>query len=85
MPAAVYLLCFLTSVICTLLLFKGYRKSRTRLLLWTSLCFVGMALNNAILFVDRVVLTKGDHFWERILPLFVGLMFLLYGLIWEAE
>ena len=82
----VYVLCFLTSLACTLLLLRGYKKSRTRLLLWTGLCFAGMSINNAILFLDRVVFPKDvDMFWPRILPILVGVVFLLYGLIWEAE
>ena len=83
--AVVYILCFLTSLGCTLLLFRGYKRSKTRLLLWTGLCFASMAINNAVLFVDRIMLPKTDLFWLRVFPLLVGLAFLLYGLIWEAQ
>ena len=83
--AVVYVLCFITSTGCTLLLLRGFAKSKTRLLLWTGLCFAGMAINNAVLFVDKVLLPKQDLFWPRLLPLLVGVIFLLYGLIWEAE
>ena len=85
MAAAVYVLCFLTSLTCTVLLFKGYIRTKTRLLLWTGLCFVGMAVNNALLFIYRVLLPNADLFYARLLPVLIGLMFLLYGLIWEAE
>ena len=85
MAAVVYVLCFLTSLGCTLLLFRGYARSKTRLLLWTGLCFASMAINNAVLFIDKVLLPKADLFWPRLLPLLIGVVFLLYGLIWEAE
>lgn len=86
MAEVVYILCFLTSLTCTLLLLRGYKRSRTRLLLWTGLCFAGMAINNAVLFFDRVILPpSADMFWPRILPILAGVIFLLYGLIWEAE
>ena len=53
---AVYMLCAATSLACAVLLLRGYRRSGARFLLWSSLCFVGLALNNVILFVDKVVL-----------------------------
>jgi hypothetical protein len=84
--AVVYVLCFFTSLACTILLLRGYMRSKTRLLLWTGLCFAGMAINNAVLFMDRVILPpQVDLFWLRILPILIGVLFLLYGLIWEAE
>jgi hypothetical protein len=86
MAEVVYVLCFLTSLACAWLLLRGFSKTRTRLLLWTGLCFAGMAVNNAVLFLDRVVLPESaDMFWPRILPILAGLGCLLYGLIWEAE
>ena len=45
----VYLLCALTSLACAVLLLRGYFRTRVRLLLWSGLCFVGLALNNALL------------------------------------
>jgi len=82
---AIYALCFLTSLSCALLLLRGYRGSGARLLLWSGLCFAGLALNNALLFLDEVVLTEVDLFQVRNMPALAGLMLLLYGLIWEAE
>ena len=45
----VYVLCALTSIACAVLLLRGYFRTRVRLLLWSGLCFVGLALNNALL------------------------------------
>jgi hypothetical protein len=55
MAEAVYVLCAVASVICAVMLLNGYRESKARLLFWGSLCFVGFALNNVLLFVDLVV------------------------------
>ncbi|MEK8088534.1 DUF5985 family protein [Thermithiobacillus plumbiphilus] len=82
----VYLLCAATSVACAILLLRGYWKSRARLLLWSSLCFVGLGLNNVLLYVDMVMLPNViDFSLERLLPALIGLSFLLYGLIWDTE
>jgi hypothetical protein len=81
----VYVLCTLTSLVCALLLFRGYSRSRTRLLMWSGLCFAGLCLNNAILFVDNIILYKGtpDLSVVRLLPALVGIALLCYGLIEE--
>jgi hypothetical protein len=36
---------FLTSLACALLLLRAYRQNSDRLLLWSGLCFLGLALN----------------------------------------
>ena len=55
MPEVVYSLCFVMSALCALLLVRSYRASRSRLLMWSSLCFVGLALNNLVLVIDLVL------------------------------
>ena len=85
MANAVYILSALTSIVCVLLLFRGYVQTKTRLLLWSSLCFVGLVLNNLLLVLDRVFLPASDLHTFRLLAAFVGLMLLVYGLIWETE
>jgi multidrug transporter EmrE-like cation transporter len=81
----VYVLCAATSSVCAALLFRGYRQSRARLLFWSALCFVGLALNNIMLVIDvRVVPTIDLSTW-RVLPALVGVALLLYGLIWETR
>ena len=81
----VYVLCALTSLACAVLLLRGYRRSRVRLLLWSGLCFVGLFLNNMLLFVDLRVMPDVDLAVVRLLPAVVGVGMLLYGLIWEGE
>lgn len=85
MAGLVYVLCAATSLICAILLWRGYRQSGVRLLLWSSLCFIGLALNNALLFIDLKLALENDLFVLRSVPALVGIMLLLYGLIWEER
>ena len=85
MAKAVFVLCALTSASCALLLLRGYGRSRARLLLWSGLCFVGLALNNALLVIDRIVLPDLDLSIWRQLPATVGILLLIFGLVWDAE
>jgi hypothetical protein len=81
----IYLLCALTSLICAVLLLRGYARSRVRLLLWSGLCFAGFFLNNVLLFVDVRVVPSIDLAVIRTIPSLVGIALLLYGLIWETD
>jgi hypothetical protein len=81
---AIYALCFLTSLACAVLLFRGYRGGRGRLLLWSSGCFLCLALNNALLFVDLVLVPSIDLSVPRALVGLVAVTFLLAGFIWDG-
>jgi len=83
---AVYLLCMATSLLCLILLARSYARSRMRLLLWSALCFVFLAINNLLLFVDVVVFpVEVDLLPYRQLTSLLGVGVLLYGFIWEAD
>ena len=85
MATLVYALCALTSLTCAVLLLRGYFRTGVRLLLWSGLCFAGLAINNVILVVDlRVVPTVDLSVW-RTLPALAGIVILLYGLVWETR
>ena len=86
MAKAVFLLCALTSLICAVLLLRSYRRTANRLLLWSGLCFVGLALNNGLLVVDRIFFpdTVDLSVWRQV-PALVGVAVLLYGLVWDVE
>ncbi len=84
MAEVVYALCALTSVLCAVLLIRGYRSSRLRLSLWTSLCFAGLALNNVLLFVDRIVVPDVDLQLLRTLVALIAMLPLLFGLVWDS-
>jgi drug/metabolite transporter (DMT)-like permease len=82
MAETVYLLCALASLACAGLLLRSYRNSRMPLILWTSLCFVGFAVNNILLFVDLAVLPEAVdlRMWRNLIGL-LGVSVLLYGMI----
>lgn len=81
----VYILCAATSALCAVLLLRGYAQSRARLLFWSGLCFIGLALNNFLLIVDvRVIPTIDLSFW-RTVPALIGVSLLVYGLVWETR
>jgi hypothetical protein len=84
MAEAVYALCAATSILCAVLLLRGYRATRTRLLFWASLCFAGLALNNVLLFVDLILLPNVDLFWWRAASALASFSILLFGLVWES-
>jgi hypothetical protein len=84
MAELVYVLCCATSVGCALLLIRGYRRSRERLLLWSSLSFACLGLTNVLLFMDYVVIPGYDLSVTRSLVTLSGVLIMLYGLIWEA-
>ena len=91
MAETVYLLCAITSLACAVLLLRGYVRSRVRLLLWSSLCFGFLFVNNLLLFVDKVVLPDQDSLlgvpfavWRSAVAL-AGVGLLVIGLIWDGE
>lgn len=85
MASVVYALCAITSAVCALLLGRAYRASRARLLLWSSLSFAGLALNNLLLFLDLVMLPSIDLSLYRGLVAAISVMVLLLGLIWDSR
>ena len=82
----VYLLCMTASIVCLALLIRGYLRTRSRLLLWCALCFVGLALNNLLLVIDLLVLPTGINLQPVRIACHIGaLAVLIYGFVWEAE
>lgn len=88
MPALVYALSAATSILCTIMLLRGYFKSGVRLLLWSGLCFLGLALDNVFLYADEILFHDVSHMvltLGRRLPGLIAMSLLLFGLIWEAR
>lgn len=84
-PSLVYGLCLLASAVCAFLLLNAWRQTRSRLLFWTALGFVFLALNNLFL-VSDLVLFPGVYLWPlRQAASALAMGVLLYGFIWEAE
>jgi hypothetical protein len=85
MAEAIYLLCALTSIACAVLLLRGYGASGNGLLLWSGLCFLGLAANNVLLVVDVMVVPTMDLMLFRGAVALGALMVLLFGLVWHSR
>lgn len=84
MPELIYVLCALTSTFCAVLLVRNYRRTRLRLALLASLCFVGLAANNVLLFVDLVITPPTfDLSFVRSTVALVAMSLLVIGLVLE--
>jgi hypothetical protein len=85
MPEAIFALCALTSLGCAVLLLRSYRATRARLLLWSSICFVGLAIGNILVCVDFIVLPTVDLSPLRAAVALVSILCINFGLIWDSK
>jgi hypothetical protein len=85
MVELVYLLCAATSLFCAVLCFRGAREQRSRLLLLSTICFLGLTVNSVVLFIDLAVLPEVDLRLVRTGAAFGSVLVFLLGLIWEAK
>ncbi len=81
----IYSLCAVTAILCAYLLLDAYGRGRYRLLLWSGLCFVGLAANNVLLVLDKLVFPEHDLSLVRTATSLAAMSVLLYGLIWDVE
>lgn len=85
-PTVVYLLCFATSSACAFLLARNYFRTRARLLLWSALCFLLLAVNNLLVVIDLVVLSEAVTLQlPRVVVSLAAVAVLLFGFIWDME
>ena len=80
----IYVLCFATSAACAFLLFRGYLGSRTKLLLWSAVSFIFLALNSLVVVFDIAVLPNLNLIPLRYAATLAGIGVLLFGLVWES-
>jgi hypothetical protein len=85
MAEAIYTLCTLTALACAWLLLRGYRLGRSRLLLWSGICFAVLSVNNVLVILDNIVFPDVDLSTWRLLAALLAPLLLLYGLIMEDE
>jgi hypothetical protein len=81
----VYILCIATSTACAYLLARAWNENRVPLLLYSALCFTGLAINNLLLFVDKVVVTGTDLTLARSISALIAVGVLAGGLVWEGR
>ncbi|MBZ5604417.1 MAG: DUF5985 family protein [Acidobacteriia bacterium] len=83
MNSVVYLLASVTNLGCAFLLLRAFAAVRRRLLLWSGLCFAGLAASSLLVFVDLVMLPETDLYLLRLAIGVVAMGLLVYGLILE--
>lgn len=80
-----FFLAAITSGACMWFLFRRYRQTGMRLLLWSALCFVGLTVSNFLLVLDLSIFTQFDFRPYRLFASLAGVSFLLFGFVWEAN
>lgn len=82
----IYLACALISFCCAAQLVRVYIRQPIRLLLWSSLCFGCLAINNMLLFVDLVMIGPNISLLPyRSMASFIAVCFMVYGLILDRN
>lgn len=87
MAESVYSVSTILSLACAGMLLRGYLKSPSHLLLWSSACFALLAVNNLILFLDVMIFPEldfGGLLYRNVAGALAGSL-LLFGLIWELS
>lgn len=84
LEAVIYLACVATSLLCAYLLARAYRRGRTKLLIWSALCFAMLALNNLAVAADILLLPTIDLTLIRLMTSLAAVSLLLYGFIWDT-
>lgn len=85
MAGAAYIIGTVVTLLCAMLLARGYAHSRQRLLLWSSICFFGLTIGNALIYIDVIMLPKTDLRPLRYVTGAASMLLLVFGLIWEGE
>lgn len=80
---AIFVLTGVTATLCCVLLFRAYWRNRLRLLFWAAISFAAMALEAVILIVNECV--DMDLTVARLIVPLLGLVALLYGMLWESD
>jgi uncharacterized protein DUF5985 len=84
LDVVIYLLCVITSLLCAYLLLRAYHRTRTKLLIWSALCFVLLAVNNLVVAIDVLLLPDIDLTIVRLGASLLAVSVMLYGFIWET-
>jgi hypothetical protein len=82
---AIYLSCGAISLVAAILLLRYYRARRTRLLLWSCVAFVGMAISNVLVYVDLGLLPDLDLAMSRTAAGAISMLVLAYALATEPS
>ncbi len=84
-PTLVYTLCFATSALCAYLLGRSFRRTRSRLLFWSALCFAILAFVHFIVVLDMLVFPDINFRPMRLGLSLVAVAVLLFGFVWDED
>lgn len=85
MAELIYGLCTLLSTAIAVMLWRQHRRSPSRMIYWTALCFSGLALSNLLLVLDKLVFPDLDLRMLRHSLSLASIGLLLFGLVYEDE
>lgn len=85
MAELIYGLCTLLATAIAVMLWRQHRRSPTRMIYWTALCFSGLALSNLLLVMDKFVFPDLDLRLLRHSVSLLSIGLLLFGLVYEEE
>ena len=85
MTIALDVLTFLTTLLCAGFLLRAWQNVRKRLLLWSGLCFLGLAVSNALRIADLRIFLAADLYTYRLSASAIAMCLLLWGLVWESQ
>lgn len=80
----IYLLCSGTSLLCAVLLLRRFARQRLHILMFSGLCFLGLALNNLLVYLDFVI-PHTDWTLARNLVAACATVLLVVGLVWNSR
>jgi hypothetical protein len=75
----------LVAGLCAVLLLRAFSSVRKRLLLWSGLCFAGLAASNAFVVADLFFVPEIDLYRARLAIAATAMLVLVYGLIFESD
>lgn len=84
MASMIYLLCAGAALACAVLLWRSFHRNPSRLVFWSSVCFLGLAAESVLLYLDRVTFPRVDLSMYRHVVGLVALASLLYAFIWDS-
>ena len=85
MAVLIYGLCTLLATVIAVMLWRQHRRSPSRMIYWTALCFSGLALSNLLLVLDKLVFPDMDLRLLRHSVSLLSIGLLLFGLVYEEE
>lgn len=85
MTAALNILTCVTTLLCAFLLLRAYFRVRSKLLLWSGICFAILTITTLFSIADLILFPSIDFFTYRTGSAAAAILILVYGLVWESK